>query len=142
MGTVVYSLYTDENSPKDSFSTVCIIEFPRYTGPSLHSHSNGVPIVRVEKGLIVITFTVKESKYHQGLAGAQQYIGVKVGLLVKEKQIASLSSSLELDNLNREIQEPFLWPCLEPSLQGEKMLSQTLPFTLIFLLMKTCCAML
>ena len=51
MGTVVYSLYTDENSPKDSFSTVCIIKFPRYTGPSLHSHPNGVPIVRVEKRL-------------------------------------------------------------------------------------------
>ena len=34
MSTVVNIIYTDGNSPKDSFSTVCIIEFPRYTGPS------------------------------------------------------------------------------------------------------------
>ena len=34
---------------------------------------------------------------------------------MKGKQISSLSSTLELDNLNQELQGRFLWHCLEPS---------------------------
>ena len=31
MGTVIYN-YSDGTSPRDSFHTVCMIEFPRYNG--------------------------------------------------------------------------------------------------------------
>ena len=42
--------YTDGQSHKESFPTVCMIEFPRYTGPPfLSSHPEVIPIVPVEK---------------------------------------------------------------------------------------------
>ena len=63
MGTVVDIIYTDGNSPKDSFPTVCMIEFPRYTGPSfLHSHPKVVPIVPVEKRLDCNCFHCKRKQ--------------------------------------------------------------------------------
>ena len=65
MGTVVHIIYTDGNSPKDSFPTVCMIEFQRYTGPSfLQSPQSCSHCACRKKDLIVIAFTVKESKYN------------------------------------------------------------------------------
>ena len=63
MGTVVDNIYTDRKFPKDSFPTVCMIVFPRYTGPSfLHSHPKVVPNVPVEKRLDCNCFHCKRKQ--------------------------------------------------------------------------------
>ena len=52
IGTVIDIIYGNGNSPKDSLPTVCMVEFPKYTGPSfLSCKPKLVPIVPVQRRL-------------------------------------------------------------------------------------------
>ena len=101
IGTVNDIIYGNGNGPKDSLPTVCMVEFPKYTGPTfLSCKLKLVPIVPVQRGLECICLNCHRQQIPLSLVGDDN-TDVKAWPLVNERAVDLLSSTQVPISLNQ-----------------------------------------